>query len=75
MDGGSLMSLSIEEKIEMLRDCFCVDDRVSYFVPGSDELKYLNCLSIIKDIVNVIHSQDEEIKRLRTQLGKAMLWR
>ena len=67
--------MSIDEKIELLRNCFCVDDRVSYFVPGSDELNYLNCLSIIKDIVNVIHSQDEEIKILRTQLDEAMLWR
>lgn len=68
-------NFSIYEKLEMLRDIFCVDDRVSYFVPGSDELRYLNCIKIIKDAADVIHSQEEEIKKLRTQLDEAMLWR
>ena len=68
-------NFSIYEKLEMLRDCFCADDRVSYFVPGSDELSYLNCIKIIKDAADVIHSQEEEIKILRTQLDEAMLWR
>ena len=68
-------NFSAEEKIAMLKDCFCEDDRISYFVPGSDELRYLNCLNILTNAVNVINSQKEEIKRLRTQLDEAMLWR
>lgn len=68
-------NFSIYEKLGMLIDCFCVDDRVSYFVPGSNELGYLNCIKIIKDAADIIHSQEEEIKRLKAQLDEAMLWR
>lgn len=75
MADGFMENFSIYEKLDMLRDCFCVDDRVSYFVHGSDELRYLNCIKIINDAADVIHSQEEEIKRLRTQLDEAMLWR